>query len=158
MDNPVPSFTESYGQVIVGIGIDIEEIIRFQKLIKAEKKLFFGKIFSAAEIDYANSKSDPAIHFCAIFTAKEATKKSFSIYVNLNLNSIEVLHDSSTGAPYIQIRETANTPQMRLLKKSNIFLSISHTHSVAVAVVVVTVPENELRNTILERKNEKLFL
>ncbi len=154
MDNPVLSITESRGQVILGIGIDIEEIIRFQKLIKAEKEPFFEKIFSTAEIDYAKSKSDPAIHYCAMYAAKEAAFKAFAIHTNIIFNNIEVLHDQTTSAPYIQIRETTNKPQMRIVEKSNTFLSISHTHSVAVAVVVVTIPEEELEKIILEREKK----
>ena len=63
--------------MIFGTGIDIIEIDRINNSIQKYSDRFKNKIFTQKEIDYCHSQADPAKHFAARFTVKEAVLKCF---------------------------------------------------------------------------------
>lgn len=73
-----------------GVGVDIEDINRFNTLIKNEK--FLNRIYTKSEIDYCFSKYNPVAHLAARFSAKEAVIKAISA-MNIEIpafNKIEI--------------------------------------------------------------------
>jgi holo-[acyl-carrier protein] synthase len=63
--------------MIVGTGIDIVEIGRIKHSIIKYSDRFKNKVFTQKEIDYCHSQADPAKHFAARFSVKEAVLKCF---------------------------------------------------------------------------------
>ena len=63
--------------MIVGTGIDIIEVGRIKNSIQKYSYHFKKKIFTQKEIDYCHSQVDPAKHYAARFTVKEAVLKCF---------------------------------------------------------------------------------
>ena len=63
--------------MIFGTGIDIIEIDRIKNSIQKYSDRFKKKIFTQKEIDYCHSQAEPAKHFAARFTVKEAVLKCF---------------------------------------------------------------------------------
>ena len=63
--------------MIFGTGIDIIEVDRIKNSIQKYSDRFKKKIFTQKEIDYCHSQADPAKHFAARFTVKEAVLKCF---------------------------------------------------------------------------------
>ena len=63
--------------MIFGTGIDIIEVNRIKNSIQKYSDRFKKKIFTQKEIDYCHSQADPAKHFAARFTVKEAVLKCF---------------------------------------------------------------------------------
>ena len=59
-----------------GIGIDIVDINRFEKITYAEKPSFYNKLFTSSEIEYCLRFKTPAEHFAGKFAIKESLKKS----------------------------------------------------------------------------------
>lgn len=112
--------------MIKGIGIDIVEIKRVQKLIGQYKNKFLERTFTPIEIQYCSNKPDPAQHFAGKFAAKEALIKSFGR--PLVLKEIEVAN-SPKGVPFIKLTGSAK----KLLKNRKILLAVSHDHEYAVA-------------------------
>lgn len=114
-------------------GTDIIEVERIKKAILSTPK-FKEKIFSAAEIFYAESKSDVTKyqHYAGRFAAKEAIYKSISdVYANVELGQIEVINDMNTsGRPKVMIH---NTEFNKLAKNVHIDVSISHIKDYAIA-------------------------
>ena len=106
------------------IGIDIEEVKRFNKYLKDSK--ITKRIFFQEEIEYSFSKKNVAQHLAARFAAKEAVWKAFSAKKKITITDIKIINNKC-GKPEVFI---AN----RKVKK--IELSISHTNKYAVAVAL----------------------
>ena len=104
------------------IGIDIEEVDRFDL---PKNHAFLKKVFTKSEIDYAFSKTKPAIHLCGMFCAKEATIKALPI--KIQPKDILIMRNKQ-GKPSIKLRKH--------LRGHTLALSISHSTNYAVAVVL----------------------
>ena len=75
--------------MIVGIGIDILNLERLNKIINKYDQKFINRIYGKNEIQISKSKSNNFIdYFGKRFSAKEATWKAVS-YTHLTLPTIE---------------------------------------------------------------------
>lgn len=108
---------------IQSIGLDVEEISRFEKNRYNEKKSFYEKIFTPDEISYCTSKSNPYPHFAARFCAKEATVKALN---NKKINFLD-----------IEIKINNNKPVIKIHNEKDALVSISHTKDYAIACVII---------------------
>lgn len=112
------------------LGIDLESVSRFAGWTDKQ----FERVFSRAEIEYANKFSNKLSHFCGFYCVKEAIVKALD-NKNLKFNQIEVLHLSS-NKPYLNL----NNYLKQVLAKQNyskVEISISHSGEYATAVVCV---------------------
>ena len=110
------------------LGIDLEKVSRFETWSDKD----FERVFSKAEIEYANKFKNKFSHFCGFYCVKEALVKALD-NKKLKYNQIEVLHTNS-GKPYLNL----NKYLTNILKKQNlskIEISISHSLDYAIAVV-----------------------
>ena len=120
-------------------GTDIIEIDRIKDAIKSDT--FIKKIFTEKEIEYCESKKDPARiqSYAARFAAKEAIFKAISKVLLLDYGmewkSIEILKEE-TGRPYVNLKIDNH-------KKQNlkIDVSLSHIKDCAVATAVAIYEE-----------------
>lgn len=108
----------------MNIGIDIEEIKRFQKLLK--DKNFIERIFSKNEIEYCLSKKKNSIqHFAVRFAGKEAVWKALD---NSKITITDIsFKNSISGKPLVYIKNKI---------KRNIEVSFSHNKTTVVAVAI----------------------
>lgn len=106
---------------IKGIGVDIEEVARFQKRPYSKNRSFYEKIFSKKEITYCLKSPSPAASFAARFAAKEACVKAAGGLIKI-VSQVEVVMQK-------------NKPTI-IMKKRKIFLSLSHTKTHAIAIVL----------------------
>ncbi len=120
--------------MIVGIGLDVCEIARMEKLLVDGR--FLARFFSMEEQEYIEYKGKGAAQTMAgIFAAKEALVKALGIgLTGGQLSDICVLHDK-LGAPYYDLRGeyAAHAAQRHI---TNLHLSISHDGGVAAAVAI----------------------
>ena len=120
-------------------GTDIIEIDRIKDAIKSDA--FIKKIFTEKEIEYCESKKDPARiqSYAARFAAKEAIFKAISKVLLLDYGmewkSIEILKEE-TGRPYVNLKIDNK-------KKQNLKMdvSLSHIKDYAVATAVAIYEE-----------------
>lgn len=124
--------------MILGIGIDIIEIERFQKAIEKWGDPFLTKVFTDREIAYARKRRFSPQHFAARFATKEAVFKAFgddkaSIR---KWTDIEIFNDTN-GKPFIEFHGDAKRLQSRR-KVRDVKVSMAHSggHAVANAVLV----------------------
>lgn len=104
----------------LGVGIDIEEVQRFEKYDTANNP-FVLRIFTKNEIEYCFSKKNYAAHLAARYCAKEACLKavcSFG-YEAVSYADFEIFH-AKNGAPEVKILNP------NLENKVEIKVSISH--------------------------------
>lgn len=119
--------------MINGIGIDLIEIKRVEKLLKQYGNNFLKRTFTSKEIEYCKKKANPSQHYAARFAAKEALIKAFG--KPLVLKEIEVKRPLGK-APQIELSGEAK----KLVNTKKILLSISHDHEYAVAQVILQTP------------------
>lgn len=109
----------------MNIGIDIEEIKRFQKSFK--DKNFIERIFSKDEIAYCLSKKkNSAQHFAVRYAGKEAVWKAINNSKKLIITDIS-FKNAGSGKPEVYIKGK---------KVSYINVSFSHNRTTVVAVAI----------------------
>ncbi|MCM1265815.1 MAG: holo-ACP synthase [Candidatus Gastranaerophilales bacterium] len=113
------------------LGVDIEDISRFENKDRVSDKKFLERIFTASELDYCYSYKTYAEHLCARFCAKEAVIKVLSpLGIKLlKYNTIEVYHGEFNEAKVRLL-----TPEYDDIK---IDISLSHDSTKAIAVAMV---------------------
>ena len=122
--------------MIIGIGIDVVSIKRFDKYAKNEK--FLKKIFTENELNFCfKRKSKKTASLAARFSAKESFLKALNIGFSkgLILKDIELISEKS-GNPKISLSGKAKD----LYNKSsgnNILVSISHEEDYAISMVII---------------------
>jgi holo-[acyl-carrier protein] synthase len=73
-----------------GVGIDLLEIERMERALARHPRLA-QRLFTDAELDYAESKARPGRHLAARFAAKEAVVKALGLTEGFGLKEIEVV-------------------------------------------------------------------
>ena len=123
--------------MIFGTGIDIIEINRIKNSIQKYSNRYEQKVFTQKEVDYCHSQADPAKHFAARFSVKEAVLKCFGTGMTGGIlwKDIEVDKQKS-GQPILNLYGKGNELFSRL-KLKRIHISITHDKNYAIANVVI---------------------
>lgn len=119
---------------VLGIGIDIEEIARFEQLTAEWGLRFENKVYTEREIRYCNGKIKPAQHFAARFAAKEAFSKAIGTGWTgaFRWTDVEIRNDEA-GKPSFLLHNSLAERFGGL----NIHLSLSHSGAYVAAMVVI---------------------
>ncbi|MBO8169236.1 MAG: holo-ACP synthase [Thermoanaerobacteraceae bacterium] len=120
---------------MAGIGVDIIEINRIERLLSKWRGKFTGRVFSDRELEYCMKKKRPAPSLAARFAAKEAALKAMGRGLGAcPLKEIEVINQPG-GKPKLVLtgkaRELAEDLGISCWQ-----VSLSHSKSHAVAVVM----------------------
>jgi holo-[acyl-carrier protein] synthase len=113
--------------MIIGIGVDIIEVERIQRLAEKSPR-FLERVFTPKEIEYSNGKKNRYQHLAARFAAKEAFFKALGKKVNWT--DVGIINHPS-GKPEMEIKKRESFPFDR------IHVSLSHIQDYAVAYVVL---------------------
>lgn len=126
MKNVAPQHVDDFT-----IGIDIENVDRFEKLDRITDKVFLGNIFTKNELRYCFSKKNSAEALAGRFSAKESIAKALSALGvrSLKFTNIEILNDTD-GLPKVTVGG-------KDLSEYHIKVSISHTKEMVVAAAIV---------------------
>lgn len=119
--------------MIFATGIDIIEIDRIKQTIQKYSDRFEQKVFTKKEVDYCHSQANPAKHFAARFSVKEAVLKCFGTGMTGGIlwKDIEV-EKCETGQPVLKLYGKGEK-LFSQLKLKHIHISISHDTKYAVA-------------------------
>ena len=129
--------------MIFGIGTDIIDNLRIEKVLEKHSILFLKKYFNEVEYEsYKNlDKNKFAQKIAKLFAGKEAFFKALGtgLRFNMSFKDITILKNE-LGKPYIKISgETLNYTQKNIaqIEKLNIHISLSdeQTHSIAFVVI-----------------------
>lgn len=105
-----------------GVGIDIVDIARFEKINLKTEDIFFKKVFFEKEIEYCFSFKNPYPHLAGIFAAKESISKALGVKL-FPFAEVEIRHGKD-GEPIAFYNG----------KKLSVNISITHTDTVAAAI------------------------
>ncbi|MGB5219098.1 MAG: holo-ACP synthase [Smithella sp.] len=123
--------------MIYGVGIDLVENSRMEKIIHKWGEKFINRIFSAGEIEYCGRHAHSATHYSARFAAKESFLKALGIGLGegVKLNDIEVINEDS-GKPALSLSGEAKK-RIERKKITKVHLSLTHTKNYSTAVVLL---------------------
>lgn len=123
--------------MIVGTGIDICEVARIQAVFDRFGERFLRRIYTAAEIEYCQSKKNAIERFAARFAAKEAATKAIGtgLHFGVTWQDVEVRR-APGGRPTIHFYRAASERFARLGAK-HAHLSLTHSGDVAIAQVII---------------------
>jgi holo-[acyl-carrier protein] synthase len=124
--------------MIVGMGFDMVEISRVDKLIGAKGDRAIARLFTDAEAAYAMRRAHPCVHLAARIAAKEAAYKALSGTASarsIAWREMEVV-SGTDGRPSLIFHGRA-AERASELSVSRIWLTLSHTELTAGAVVVL---------------------
>jgi holo-[acyl-carrier protein] synthase len=126
--------------MIIGIGIDLVDIARVNKIMKSSTgKRFAARVLTSGEQELAAKRQGRLAEFIAgRFAAKEAVSKALGCGIGkqVSLQHIEVLPDER-GKPICRVAVEALQRLQLTPECTVIHLSITHTESTAMAYVVV---------------------
>lgn len=121
---------------ILGIGVDIVELERIERLHERSGAAFLRKICRDGEVA---ERSGAALieHIGGLFAAKEAALKALGTgwAQGLGLSQVEIRRRDS-GAPFLVLHDAAEA-KARELGVETLHLTISHERKYAVAMVVL---------------------
>jgi holo-[acyl-carrier protein] synthase len=125
---------------IYGIGTDIINVSRIEKILKKNKIQFKKKIFTKKEIFYCDSKKTPESYYAKRFAAKEAFVKALGTGFSNGLlhKDVEIINNKK-GKPIIKMSSRSAKIINKILKnkKYSIHLSLSDDKPWAVATVII---------------------
>src|SRR6202041_2429118 len=123
--------------MIVGTGIDIAEVPRFEASTARFGDRFLHRIFTESEIRYCESKANRVERYAARFAAKEAAMKAIGTGWNLGVTwrDVEVCRQPGSR-PTIAFHGKAAEFAAKL-GAIHIALSLSHTETYAIAQVIL---------------------
>ncbi|MFP4081862.1 MAG: holo-ACP synthase [Candidatus Aminicenantes bacterium] len=113
--------------MITGIGIDIIEVARIQRLVEKNPR-FLQRIFTPEEISYCQEKINKYQHLAARFAAKEAFFKALGR--RIKWTEVGVVNLSS-GKPRLEIKSDQKFPF------HSTHVSVAHLSEQAIAVVIL---------------------
>ncbi|MDP5110091.1 MAG: holo-ACP synthase [Rickettsiaceae bacterium] len=123
--------------MIIGIGTDVVQIDRIEKIYDKYKNNFLAKNFHPKECEYFFTlKAPKTISYLAKrFAGKEAIVKAFGsgIGSNFAFKDIAILNDEF-GAPYVEIFRNNN----KVFIDKKIHISLSDDYPIAVAFAVIS--------------------
>jgi holo-[acyl-carrier protein] synthase len=123
--------------VIIGIGVDLVEVSRVERLVHTWGERALQRLFTQQEQLYASCRARPACHLAARIAAKEATFKALSAHPEARAiawREMEVVVTDG-GAPALVLHGAGARCASELGVK-RLWVSLTHTNATAAAVVM----------------------
>jgi holo-[acyl-carrier protein] synthase len=120
--------------VIIGIGVDLEEVARIAAMTDRWGERFTARVFTPGERAFAGERAHAAQHLAARFAAKEATLKALGVPGGLSWKELEVI-GGGTQAPRLVLHGRA-AEAARRLGATRLHLTLTPAAGVAGAMVI----------------------
>ena len=132
---PLPA-NATRGDIVIGIGIDIEEVARVDDLVTRYGDRFIGRIFTDGEAGYCRRRRVPAQHLAARFSAKEAAMKALGTgrAHGVLWRDVEVVRHG--GPPQLALHGGARR-RFEALGATGALLTMTHSRELAIAQVAL---------------------
>lgn len=120
--------------MIIGIGCDIVNINRIEKLFKKFGQKFLNRILTVGELtNLPDNEASIIRHVAKRFAAKESVAKALGIGIGkINFNEIEI-YNNVHGAPLVRILKEID----QVISIEKIHLSLSDEKELAMAFAVI---------------------
>jgi holo-[acyl-carrier protein] synthase len=131
------NFSLPEGGIVRGVGTDLIECERIQRVFERQKERFLERVFTEGERADCLKMKNPIPHLAARFAAKEAVSKCFTTGIGeaLGWKSIEVVK-GERDEPLIRLDERG-LALMAQLGANEVLVSLSHTANYGLAMAVL---------------------
>jgi len=122
--------------MIMGMGVDIIDVRRFESIIFRWRERFLRRVFTEKEIHYCNTKKHPAQRFATRYAAKQAFMKALVPRGEKSITLKEIEIDQKDGRPSVNLYGNAKS----IADKKNIgalHIMLSHDGDYGVANVII---------------------
>ena len=128
--------------MIIGIGTDIVDISRMERIVNRYTTAFLEKIFTEGELNQAANRNNSPEFFSGRWAVKEAVSKALGCGIGENCGWHDIAtSNSENGKPEVKL--TGNAAKFAdQLGVKNIHVSISHDRQIACAFVVLEAETN----------------
>jgi len=109
----------------LSIGIDVEDLDVWQRLVSSKRWRWFAPLFAADELAYCSQQQSPAASLGGLFAAKEAVLKALWPTLEVTVQRIVISHDN--GRPNVSVSHPA-------FRQWTCDVSITHSRLCVVAV------------------------
>ena len=127
--------------MIVGIGIDLINIQRIQKVLDRFGSRFENRVFSSEEINRSRRKYDKASSYAKRWAAKEACSKALGIGLRMGISWKEMnITNLQSGKPILKIEGKAQLILKKITPKgykARIHVSLTDDYPWAKALVMI---------------------
>ena len=123
--------------MIAGVGIDLVDIARVDRLLDAKGERALRRLFTQREVDYALARPLPAQHLAARLAAKEAAFKALagnSLARGIGWREIEVIRTDERPTLAFHGRAAERIAELGV---TNVWVSLTHSATTAGAMVVL---------------------
>lgn len=124
--------------MIVGLGLDLVEIARVERMLARHGEHLLRRLFTDAEAAYARRRQQPARHLAARLAAKEAAFKALAgdaLARRIGWRDLEVV-PAFDGRPLLRLHGPA-AERARALGVGRMHVTLTHSEGMAAAVVVL---------------------
>ena len=121
---------------IIGIGTDIAEIARIERMAEKHEKSFLERVYTPAELAVCRGRKNAGERLAGRWAAKEAVLKALGTgwSSGVEWTNIEILNNE-LGAPFVTLTGgAADVAESLGIKK--MFITISHCDNYAVATAL----------------------
>jgi holo-[acyl-carrier protein] synthase len=124
-------------KVILGVGLDMVAVVRFEREVARHGDGFLEELFSASEIAYCRQMMRPYQYYAARFAAREALFKALGTgrTGRIGWRDVEVVRDESGKPSLVLAGEAGKLADSMGVRR--IHVSLTHTDEFASAVVVL---------------------
>ena len=138
--------------MIIGIGTDIVDIRRMQKLLDRYQGNLVDKLFTEAEQKKASKRKKPASAYAKMFAAKEAFIKALGGSYDMQWQDMEVVNNS-LGKPILNVSGNGLSVLIKQCGLAyKVHLSLSDEPPYAIAYVII-----EKRNRHIDQPLNRLL-
>ncbi len=128
--------------MILGLGSDIVEVSRIERLLERHPERFLNRIFTSHEQEYAQNSNKTAARLAKRFAAKEACAKALGTGIadGVSWKDMEV-QNNQQGQPQLVLKGAALTRLQTLTPMGMtacVHLSLSDTDQLAQATVLIS--------------------
>ncbi len=122
--------------MIIGIGIDLVEVRRVERIIFRWQDRFLRRIFTDQEIRKCNNKKNPAQRFATRYAAKEAVVKALYPKDTAGIRLIDIEIGEKDNRPIVKLYNDIEKHAQEI-GVGKIFVMLSHDGNYGIAQVVV---------------------
>lgn len=122
--------------MIIGIGVDLVDVRRFETVIYRWQQRFLRRVFTDKEIKYCNTRKHPAQRFATRFAAKEAFIKALFPRGQRGIRLKDIEIDQRESRPVVNLNGTVKE-LAREHDIKDVHLMVSHDGDYGIANVVL---------------------
>lgn len=124
---------------MIGVGVDIVDIDRIERLLERYGETFSRKVFTEREMAYCGRMARPAVHYAGRFAVKEAFYKALPppCQAVAHWHSIETRSDADAGRPSVTVLDERLAAALADAGVGEILVSISHERHMGIAYVAL---------------------